>query len=116
MNAFKRWIITAFAGLCALAPAHSQNLIEWLFPPPQVQGTVGYVQANHFMLVSKDNQFLRIYLQPNQAMPPTIVPGMFVVARVRNAQDQMKNSVVVLDRVEAVQGPTGVTPVVNTRR
>ncbi len=80
------------------------GVMQWLFgAPTPVQGTVGYVQANHFMLVSQDNQYLRIFLKEGQLMPSTIVPGMFVQASVYEDDRQF----IILESLDAVQGPNG---------
>lgn len=79
------------------------DILDILFPPTRVGGTVGYVQTNHFMLVSSDNQYLRIFLKPGQVMPSTIVPGMWVTGTVRENDQQQ----VILETLDGVQAPNG---------
>lgn len=102
MNAIFRFITALLIGASTLAPANAQ-LLDFLFPPTTVSGTVGYVQANHFMLVSKDNQYLRIFLKPGEFLPSTIVPGIVIAVGVRETEGQQ----LYLDRVYGMQGPNG---------
>lgn len=107
MSAVTRFSIAVLLTLTTLAPA-SAGLLDFLFPPTTVAGTVGYVQANHFMLVSKDNQYVRIFLQPGQYLPSTIVPGTNLVVDVRETEQHQ----LYLERVHGSLGPGGeIVPV-----
>jgi hypothetical protein len=83
----------------------SADLIDILKGNSYVVGTVGYVQQNHFMLVGKDNQMIRVFLKPGFVMPPGIMPGQTVTAYIKRADNS--NDFIYLDRVEAIQQPNG---------
>lgn len=68
-----------------------------------IAGTVSYVQPNHFILVSGDNQFLRVFLKPGEIMPSSVVPGMIIQASVVEGDNQQ----IILESLDGVQSPTG---------
>lgn len=107
-RAMKRILFSFAVGAAALslmvAPAGA-DLIDILKGNSYVIGTVGYVQQNHFMLVGKDNQMIRVFLKPGFVMPPGIMPGQTVTAYIKRADNS--NDFIYLDRVEAIQQPNG---------
>lgn len=96
-------IVRLLLALSLFGSAQAESILDWIFPPTRIGGTVGYVQTNHFMLVSPDNQYLRVFLKPGQIMPSTVVPGMYVTGTVTENDQQM----VILETLDGVQSPSG---------
>jgi hypothetical protein len=96
-------IVPLLLALTLFGTAQAESILDWIFPPTRIAGTVGYVQTNHFMLVSPDNQYLRIFLKPGQIMPSTILPGMVITGTVTENDQRM----VILETLDGVQSPTG---------
>jgi hypothetical protein len=95
-------IIRLLLMVALMGPACA-DLLDPLFGVITVRGTVAYVQNNHFILVSKDNQYLRIFLRPGQMLPSGVVPGLVVTARISgDANDQS-----ILESLEEILGPDG---------
>ena len=72
-------------------------------PPGHYKGTVGYVQANHFVLVSPNAEYLRVFVKPGEFIPPTIAPGMIIECSARPDQ----NNFLRLETIDGVQTPDG---------
>lgn len=87
----------------SLISAAQADIFDWIRGTIQVEGTVGYVQSNHFVLVSPDNKHMRIFLKQGEIMPSTIVPGMIIHGTVSEGP----NNNVVLESLDGVQTPTG---------
>lgn len=88
--------------LLFVAPARA-DVFDWLRGDVDVAGTVGYVQANHFMLVAPNNQMLRIFLEPGMMMPPGIMPGQYVFLKIHEGDDKL----LYLSQMQAIQQPNG---------
>lgn len=99
----------SFMGLSGV-PARA-DIWDLLNSNTQVVGMVSYVQSNHFLITAGDNSMVRVFLAPGQSMPPAILPGMKIQAVLRT-----ENGVYVLDRIQAVQGPNGLTPIITSPR
>jgi len=98
-----------FSLLLTLMGTANAGILDFLDPPEHLHGTVGYVQSNHFVLVSKDAQYLRVFTKTGMFVPPSIVPGMIVDCSARaNGNNQL-----ILESIDGVQAPNGdVVPVV----
>ena len=94
--------------LLSLMGTANAGILDFLDPPEHLHGTVGYVQSNHFVLVSKDAQYLRVFTKTGMFVPPSIVPGMIVDC---SARDNGNNQLI-LESIDGVQAPNGdVVPV-----
>ena len=100
-------IVRLLLTLILVVPAHA-GLLDFLFPPTRIGGTVGYVQSNHFVLVTPENDYLRVFLKEGQIMPSTILPGMIITGTVTENDQKM----VILETLDGVVTPAGdVVPV-----
>lgn len=104
-----KMFVRLFMLVSLMGTAHA-DLIRDIFDPPQrYRGTVGYVQANHFVLVYPDAQYTRVFVKPGDLIPSSIVPGMIIDCSVRPDA----NNFLRLETINGVQTPTGqMVPVV----
>ncbi len=86
-----------------MGTAQADILTDIFDPPGHYKGTVGYVQANHFVLVSPDTQYLRIFVKQGEFVPPTISPGMMIECSAR----MDANNFLRLETIDGVQTPDG---------
>jgi len=102
-----RILVRLMLALTLVSTAHA-GILDWIFPPHRIGGTVGYVQTNHFMLVSPDSQYLRVFLKPGEVMPSSIVPGMYIEGTVSETDNR-----IILETLDGVKTPNGdLVPVV----
>lgn len=95
--------------LTLMGQARADILTDIFDPPAHFKGTVGYVQANHFVLVNQQAEYLRVFLQPGKFLPPSIVPGMVIEFSAR----EDANKFLRLESIDGVQTPDGqMVPVV----
>lgn len=95
--------------LTLMGQAHADLLRDIFDPPGHYKGTVGYVQANHFILVNGNTEFLRVFLQPGKFLPPSITPGMVIEFSAR----EDANNYLRLESIDGVQTPNGdMVPVI----
>ena len=86
-----------------MGTANADVLRDIFDPPARLHGTVGYVQANHFVLVSPDAQYLRVFVKEGALIPSTLVPGMIIDCSARLDQ----NNFLRLETIDGVQTPNG---------
>lgn len=96
-------IARLFLGLMFLVAPARADVFDWLRGDVDVIGTIGYVQANHFMLVGPNNQMIRIFLEPGTMMPPGIMPGQNVIVKIHEGD----GNVVYLTQMLGIQQPNG---------
>ena len=90
--------------LVTLMGTAQADILRDLFDPPgHYKGTVGYVEANHFVLVSPNAEFLRVFVKPGEFMPASISPGMIIECSARPDQ----NNFLRLETIDGVQTPDG---------
>ncbi len=86
-----------------MGTAHADLIRDIFDPPGHYRGTVGYVQANHFILVSPDAQYLRVFVKPGELIPASIAPGMIVECSAR----MDANNFLRLETIDGVLTPNG---------
>ena len=96
MNWCKRMLAAAALLLLLAVPALA-GLFDGL---TTVEGTIGAVNSNHFILLAPNNQIVRVMLPVGVHMPDTLVAGAKV--RVDIFQDAGKQWI--LEEVEVLQG------------
>lgn len=80
------------------------DILRDIFDPPiHFRGTVGYVQANHFVLVSPNSEFTRVFVKQGDLIPASVVPGMVIEGSARLDA----NNFLRLETIEGVQTPDG---------
>lgn len=93
-----------------MGTAHADLIRDLFDPPVRCQGTVGYVQPNHFVLVSPDAQYLRVFVKQGELLPSSIVPGMMIQCSARVDE----NNLLRLETIDGMLTPTGqIAPVVS---
>ncbi|MBX3169739.1 MAG: hypothetical protein KF760_20215 [Candidatus Eremiobacteraeota bacterium] len=96
--------------LVTLMGTAQADILQDIFDPPvRCRGTVGYVQANHFVLVSPDAQYTRVFVKQGELIPSNIVPGMIIECSARLDA----NNFLRLETIDGVQTPNGqMVPIV----
>lgn len=86
-----------------MGSAHADLIRDIFDPPLHCRGTVGYVQANHFIIVSPDAQYTRVFVKQGELIPASIAPGMIIDCSFRRDANNFYR----LETIDGVQTPNG---------
>lgn len=102
-QAVMKMLVRALMFLTLLGQANADIFNDIFDPPAHFKGTVSYVQPNHFVLVSPQAEYLRLFVKIGQFVPSTITPGMVVECTARQDETQVWR----IESIDGVQTPAG---------